>query len=112
MWRRVSRLDSGIRADTVFDEQAHVDRREFSEIERSPFRESDDYAFHIGRHTIVARDVYYLDVRAVCCVSRVISGVRADTVSDVQPHVDRRGLWRVSRGTALLLHHVGHSWLA
>ena len=96
MWR-VLRVVSGIRADTVFDEQAHVNRREFSEIERSPFRESDDYVFYIGRHTIVARDVYYLDVRAVCCVSRVISGIRTDTVSDKQPNVDRLGASEIGR---------------
>ncbi len=44
VWR-VLRVVSGIRADTAFDEQPHVDRRGFPEIERSPFRESDDYAF-------------------------------------------------------------------
>ena len=59
-----------------------------------------------------ARDVCYVDVRAVWRDSRVVSGIRAYTVSDVQPHVDRRGLWRVSRGTSLLLHHLGHSWRA
>ena len=34
------------------------------------------------RHTIVARNVCYVDVRAVWRVARVVSGIRADTVSD------------------------------
>ena len=33
----------------------------------------------------------YVSVRAVWRVSHVVSGIRADTVSDVQPHVDQRG---------------------
>ena len=64
-------------------------------------------------HTVVARrSVYYVDVLAVWYVSRVISGNLANTISDVWSHVDRRGSWRVSRGTALLLHHLGHFWYA
>ena len=103
VWR-VSRVVSGIRTDTVSDEQPHVDRRGMSETERSPFHVTRGLCVpSLGRHAIVARNVYYVDVRAVSCV---ISGIRADTVIDVQPHVDRRGFWRVSRGTALLLHHL------
>ena len=83
------------------------------EIRRSPFRVLGRLcAPSLGRHTIVAQNVFYVDVRAVWRVSRVVSGIRAHTVSDVQPNVDRHGLWRVSRGTALLLHHLGHSWRA
>jgi hypothetical protein len=66
----------------------------------------------LGRHTVVARNACYVGVRAVRRVSRVVSGIRADTVSEVQPNVDRHGLWRVSRGNSLLLHHLGHSWRA
>ena len=54
--------------------------------------------------------VCYVDVLAVWHVFRVISGIRTTTVSDAWPHVDRRGIWRVSRGTAHLLHHLGHFW--
>ena len=36
-----------------------------------------------------ARNVCYVDVRAVWRVSRVVNGIRDDTVSDEQPHVDR-----------------------
>ena len=50
--------------------------------------------------TVVTRSVYYVDVLAVWHVSRVVSGIRANTISDVWFHVDRRELWRVSRGTA------------
>ena len=39
-----------------------------------------------------------MDVRAVWRVSRVVSGMYwADTVTDVQPHVDRRGLSEIER---------------
>jgi hypothetical protein len=61
----------------------------------------------LGRQTIVARNVCYVDVRAEWRVSRAVSGIRADTVSDVQPQVDRYGLWRVSRGTSLLARIKG-----
>ena len=55
-----------------------------------------DYALSVpGRPTIVARNVIYVDVRAVWRVSRVVSGIRADTVSDEQPHVDRLGLYEI-----------------
>ena len=106
VWRvsRVSRVVSGIRADTVSDEQPNVDRRGLSEIERRLYVPS------IGRHFIVARNVCYVDVRALWRVSRVVSGIEADIVSDVLPHVDRRGLWRASRGTALLLHVFGRQY--
>ncbi len=52
-----------------------------------------DYALSAPGHpTIVARNVIYVDVRAVWRVSRVVSGILADTVSDEQPYVDRLGL--------------------
>ena len=57
---RVFQVVSGIQTHTDSDVQSPVDRRGLSEIERNPFRESDDYAFHIGRHTIVARNVCYV----------------------------------------------------
>ena len=63
-------------------------------------------------HCRRARSVYYVDILAVWHVSRVISGMWANTISDVWSHVDRRGSWRVSRGTALLLHHLGDFWCA
>ena len=79
----VSRVVSGIRADTVFDEQPHVDRRGLSEIEQSPFRVIRRLCVSpLGRHTNVARNFCYVDVRAVWRVARVVSGIRADTVSD------------------------------
>ncbi len=46
---------SGIRADTVFDEQPHVDRLGLSEIERSLSVLSDDYAFHPSGATLSSR---------------------------------------------------------
>ena len=85
MWR-ASRVVSGIRADTVSDERPRVDRRGLYAVEGRL------YVPLLGCPTIVARDVCYEDVRAVWCVSRVVSGIRADTVSDEQPHVDRLGL--------------------
>ena len=36
-------------------------------------------------------------LRAVWRVSRVVGGIRADTVSDERPHVDRRGLSEIER---------------
>ena len=73
---------SSIRADTVSDEQPNVDRLRLYKIEGRlcvPPR---------GRPTIVARNVYYVDVRAVWRVSRVVHGIRTDTVSDEQPCLD------------------------
>ena len=58
----------------------------------------DDYALSVpGRPTIVARNFIYVDVKAVWRVPRVVSGIRADTVSDEQPHVDRLGLYEKER---------------
>ena len=105
VWR-VPHVVSGIRTDTVSDEQPHVGRLGLYEIEGRLCVPS------LGRHTVVARNACYVGVRAVWRVSRAVSGIRAVTVSDVQPNGDRHGLWRVSRGTALLLHHLGHSWRA
>ena len=52
-----------------------------------------DYALSVPGHPIiVARNVIYVDVRAVWRVSRVVSGILADTISDEQPYVDRLGL--------------------
>jgi hypothetical protein len=51
----------------------------------------------LRRHTLVARNVYYVHVRAVWRVSRVVSGILADTVSNEQPNVDRRGLSEIGR---------------
>jgi hypothetical protein len=90
VWR-VSRVVSGIRADTVSDERPRVDRRGLYAIGGRlcvPL---------LGCPTIVARDVCYADVRAVWGVSHVVSGIRADTVSDEQPNVDRRGLSEIER---------------
>ena len=73
----------------------------------------DDYTvLSLGRYTIVARDVCFVDVQAVRLFFRVVGGIWATIVADVRHHVDRHGLGRISRGTALLLHHCGHSWLA
>jgi hypothetical protein len=47
-----------------------------------------------GRHTIVARNVCYADVRAVWRISHVVSGIRDD---DEQPNVDRRRLFKTER---------------
>jgi hypothetical protein len=49
----------------------------------------------LGRHTLVAWNVCYVDVQAVWRVSHVVSGIRADTVSDVQPTVARIGLYKI-----------------
>ena len=87
----VSPVVSGIRADTVSDEQPHVDRLGLYEIEGRLCVPS------LGRPIIVARNVIYVDVRAVWRVSRVVSSIRADTVSDEQPHVDRHGLYEKER---------------
>ena len=58
----------------------------------------DDYALSVpGRPTIVALNVIYVDVRVVWRVSRVVSGIRADTVSDEQPLVDRLGMYEKER---------------
>ena len=81
LWR-VSRVVGGIRADTVSDVQPTVAGIGLYKIEGRLCM----------RHTIVARNVCYVDVRAVWRVSRVVSDIWADTVSDEQPHVDRLGL--------------------
>jgi hypothetical protein len=58
----------------------------------------DDYALSVpGRPTIVARNFIYVDVKAVWRVPRVVSGIRADTISAEQPHVDRLGLYEKER---------------
>jgi hypothetical protein len=95
VWR-VSRVVSGILADTVSDEQPTIDRRGLSEIRRSPFHVTGRLCVSsLGRHTLVARNVCYVDVQAVWRVSHVVSGIRADTVSDVQPTVARIGLYKI-----------------
>ena len=95
VWR-VSRVVSGIRADTVSDEQPNADRLGFYAKERSPFRVIGRLCVPpLGWSIIVARNVIYVDVRAVWRVSRVVSGIRADTVSDEQPHVDRHRLYEI-----------------
>ena len=58
-----------------------------------PSMHLDDYALSVpGRHTIVAQNVCYVDVRALGHVFCVISGIRTTTVSNAWPDVDQRGL--------------------
>ena len=65
---------------------------------RNPVHILDDYyAFQFGHHPTVARNVCCVGVRVVWRISRVVSGIRADTVSDEQPHVGRRGLSEIER---------------
>ena len=46
----------------------------------------------LGRHTIVACNVCYVDVWSIWHVFHVVSGIRTTTVSNAWPHVDRYGL--------------------
>ena len=46
----------------------------------------------LGRHTIVACNVCYVDVWSMWHVFHVVSGIRTTTVSNAWPHVDRYGL--------------------
>ena len=87
------RIVSGVRTTTVSGSWPHFDRRGLSKIEQSPVLVIGRLCVpSLGRHTTVARNVCYIDVRVVWHVSRVVSGIYADTVSDVQSHIDRRGL--------------------
>jgi hypothetical protein len=75
---------SSIRADVASD------GRLLYEIGRSSFCVFGRLCVpSLGRPIIAARNVIYVDVRAVWRVSRVVSGIRADTVSDERPHVYR-----------------------
>ena len=66
----------------------------------------DDYTvLSLGHYTFIARGVCFVDAQAVRLFFRVVSGIWATTVEDARPHVDRYGLGRISRGTALPLHH-------
>ncbi len=52
----------------------------------------------LGLHAIVARNVCYVDVRAVWLIFHVASGIRTTTtISDAWSHVDRHGLSEIGR---------------
>ena len=55
----------------------------------------------LGRHTIVAQSVCYVDVRVVWRVSNVVSGIRVDTVSDEQHNVAGLGLYEMERSLSV-----------
>ena len=84
--RHVFRAVSGIRADTVSDEQPHdADRLGMSEIAQSPVRVIGRLCVpSLGRHTIVTRNLCYVDVRSGGMACLVVSGIRTDTVFDAR----------------------------
>ena len=103
VWRHVYRVVSGIWADTISDAWPHVGRRG-SSAKSSPCsrmtmhsiaRAPKNRRFRLRSRRVpclrARRDlsnVCYVDVRAVWWhVSRVVSGIWADAISDAWPHV-------------------------
>ena len=98
VWRHVSRVVSGIRADTVTDEQPHdADRLGVSEIAVRVIGRL--CVPSLGRNTIVTWNLCYVDVRSGGMACLVVSGIRAGTVFDEQAHVDRRRFSEIERSS-------------